>query len=70
MPALRDLRVPTLWLFGADDRSIPVRDSVANLEGLAKSGKPYQWKVYPGLGHQLSGQAWPDIATFVARWKD
>ena len=69
MPALRDIRVPTLWLLGSDDRSIPVRDTVANLEGLAKSGKPYQWKVYPGLGHSLSGQAWPDIAAFVGRWR-
>ncbi|HEX5214605.1 MAG TPA: alpha/beta hydrolase [Vicinamibacterales bacterium] len=69
VPALRDIRVPTLWLLGADDRSIPVRDTVVNLERLATSGKPYQWKVYPGLGHSLSGQAWPDIAAFVARWK-
>jgi len=69
MPALRAIRVPTLWLLGSDDRSIPVRDTVANLEGLAHSGKPYQWRVYPGLGHSLSGQAWPDIAAFVERWK-
>ena len=69
LPALREIRVPTLWLLGAEDRSIPVRDSVANLEGLARSGKPYQWKVYPGLGHQLSWQVWADIAGFVGRWK-
>jgi hypothetical protein len=39
LPALRKLRVPALFLFGAEDRLIPVERSAAAIRGiLAQSG--------------------------------
>jgi pimeloyl-ACP methyl ester carboxylesterase len=66
-PVLDRLHIPGLWLFGSDDRSIPVRTSVAVLESLTTNGRshPFSWHVYPGQGHSLFGY-WDD----VYRWLD
>lgn len=64
VPTLRAIDTPGLWLFGSDDRSIPERDSIANLKALAAQGKPFEWKEYPGLDHPLS----PGIWDAVERW--
>jgi hypothetical protein len=64
LPILRVVNTPALWLLGTDDRSIPERETVANLEALAAAGKPFEWKEYAGLDHPLS----PDIWTEVGRW--
>jgi uncharacterized protein len=50
-PTLERLDVPGLWLLGAQDRSIPTRETVAVLDELARAGRPYRWVVYPGYGH-------------------
>ena len=68
MPVLKSVRVPALWLLGEDDRSIPVRDTVVNLEALAAAGHPFEWRTYPGLGHSLSPRIWEDIGPWVGRW--
>jgi len=68
VPTLRAMNTPTLWLLGLDDRSIPVRDTVANLTALKAAGRPFEWRTYEGLGHSLGPQIWPDIATWVARF--
>jgi uncharacterized protein len=59
-PTLERLNVRALWLFGEDDRSIPVRNSVKILESLARAGRPFSWRVYPGQGHSLYG-FWDDV---------
>ena len=69
MPALEGIDTPTLWLLGEEDRSIPVRTSLANLEMLRAAGKPYEWRVYPGLGHNLSAFVWSDIISWADRFK-
>jgi hypothetical protein len=69
LPALRAIDTPALWLLGEDDRSIPVRTTVANLTALAAAGKPFQWRLYPGLGHSLGPPIWSDIETWVRRFK-
>jgi uncharacterized protein len=61
MPALQAIETPTLWIFGEEDRSIPVRTSVAKLAQLKGSGKPFEWHTYPGLGHNLGSVVWPDV---------
>jgi pimeloyl-ACP methyl ester carboxylesterase len=50
-PTLERLDVPGLWLLGAQDRSIPTRETVAILDELARAGRPYRWVVYPDAGH-------------------
>jgi uncharacterized protein len=69
MPALEAIGTPTLWLLGEEDRSIPVRTTVENLAGLRASGKPFEWRTYPGLGHNLSPSVWPDITAWAERFK-
>jgi pimeloyl-ACP methyl ester carboxylesterase len=68
MPVLEAIDTPALWLLGEDDRSIPVRTTVANLARLSASGKPFEWRTYPGLGHNLSQSVWTDIAAWTERF--
>ena len=65
-PVLQSLDVPGLWLLGAEDRSIPTPASVAILDQLIASGKPYSYIVYPGRGHNLP-PSWPDIEQWLAK---
>ena len=69
MPALEGNVAPALWLLGEEDRSIPVRTTLANLNTLKASGKPYESRVYPGLGHNLSSSVWTDVAAWAERFK-
>ena len=69
LPALQAIETPTLWLLGEEDRSIPVRTTVANLTTLSTSGKPFEWRTYPGLGHGLSSAVWADIDAWVRRFR-
>jgi pimeloyl-ACP methyl ester carboxylesterase len=72
-PHLLSLDVPGLWVLGADDRSIPTRETVAILADLAAGGKPYRWKVYENAGHSLTDARTgalvdflPDVLRFLA----
>jgi uncharacterized protein len=70
-PYLRRLDVPVLWLLGGRDREIPLRASLAILDGLARAGKDYNVKVYRGAGHGLfnvpptSPKALPDTLAWL-----
>ncbi len=67
-PTLARLGIPTLWLFGTDDRLVPTRDCVRILQGLRDAGAPVAWAIYPGAGHSLPGVGfWPDVDAFLAR---
>jgi pimeloyl-ACP methyl ester carboxylesterase len=47
------LDIPGLWLFGAEDNSIPTRKSVAVLDSLRRLGKHFQSATFPDAGHVL-----------------
>jgi hypothetical protein len=64
---LRVINTPTLWLFGVEDRSIPVRTSIERLQSLAASGKPFEWRTYPSVGHQLPFSIWKDVDPWLER---
>jgi pimeloyl-ACP methyl ester carboxylesterase len=51
--SLRQLTIPSLWLYGERDVSVPVGMSIERLEPLTASGKPFKYLVYPGSGHEL-----------------
>ncbi|HNB54687.1 MAG TPA: prolyl oligopeptidase family serine peptidase, partial [Anaerolineales bacterium] len=54
VPILATLPQPGLWLFGGVDQSIPVPESVVNLEALIVAGQGnFSYAVYPGLDHNL-----------------
>jgi pimeloyl-ACP methyl ester carboxylesterase len=64
-PVLESLNVPGLWLLGGEDRSIPTPATVAILDQLIASGRPYRYVVFPGVGHNLP-PSWPDIDPWLA----
>jgi dienelactone hydrolase len=66
-PVLERVSAPGLWILGAQDRSIPTRETVAILARLAAAGKPYRWTVHPGAGHSLAGV---DVAAEVLAYLD
>lgn len=52
--ALARLRVPGLWLFGGKDIQIPVHLSMEHLDSLKSQGKPYEYRLFPELGHNTA----------------
>ncbi len=70
LPTLSALTTPALWLLGLEDRSIPIPTTLANLQTLARAGRPFEWRTYEELGHDLSPQIWEDVASWVARFKN
>jgi hypothetical protein len=67
-PVLETLNVPGLWLLGGEDRSIPTPATVAILDQLIASGRPYAHVVFPGFGHNLGGAPyWPEIDRWLTK---
>ena len=66
-PTLERLDVPGLWLLGAQDRSIPTRETVAILDELSGAGRPYRWIVYPNAGHFIPPDDYLAEASAFAR---
>ena len=50
---IRDLEVPSLWLFAGDDSSAPTPWSVEVLERLRAEGAPIEYEVFPGIEHGM-----------------
>ena len=63
--ALRKLSMPGLWLFGGRDVNVPVQLSIERLQALAAAGKPFEYKLFPESGHELS---LPDAMTTTVEW--
>lgn len=51
---LATLSIPGLWLFGGKDIQAPVSLSMEHLDTLKAQGKPYQYKLFPDLGHNTA----------------
>ncbi len=67
VPILAALQVPTLWLLGGRDRSVPTSRSVANLEQLIAQGAPFELEIYPEGDHSLRH---PDSYRKFDYWED
>lgn len=63
-PLLRRLEVPTLWVFGEQDLSIPVAKSTTVLDSMRSvHDRPFAYVVYPDAGHLGFTERWPfDLA--------
>jgi uncharacterized protein len=48
---LAKLSIPGFWIFSDNDRSIPVDLSTEKLRKLQQGGHRYEYRVFPGLGH-------------------
>lgn len=63
-PLLRELSIPSLWLFGNADSSVPVTKSVAVPGSLVNHyNRPYRYVVFPEAEHLGFVMRWPfDLA--------
>jgi hypothetical protein len=50
--SLASLSIPGLWLFGGKDIQIPVNLCIEQLQTLKAQGKPYDYTLFPELGHR------------------
>jgi len=53
-PFLEQMDMPSLWLLGEMDESIPTPETVAVLDALIAQGRPFHYRVWPQVGHSLS----------------
>jgi dienelactone hydrolase len=65
VPLLAQLRVPTLWLLGERDDSIPIRQTQQNLARAIAAGAPITVRTFPGADHALTVAGRP-----VPYWDD
>jgi pimeloyl-ACP methyl ester carboxylesterase len=53
VPTVASLDIPSLWLFGEDDSSMPTQWSVNELEELRRQGRPVEYEIYPLAEHGI-----------------
>ena len=57
---LAGLSIPTFWIFGSEDTSVPVTKSLAVLDGLrAPSHSAATYRVFAGADHLIVIEQWP-----------
>lgn len=67
LPTLESLDIPSLWLYGAMDRSIPTRVDTLSMRRLQGMGKSYDFIMYPFARHDLRDTR---TGQFVSLWSD
>ena len=67
--SLSALSVPGLWLFGEKDIQVPVKMCVEQLNVLKAQGKPFEYVLFPSLGHNTNKMEPLDIATHWIKQK-
>lgn len=60
---LNALSTPGLWLFGEKDIQIPVKMCIEDLNALKIKGKPFEYVLFPSLGHNTNKTEPISIAT-------
>jgi dienelactone hydrolase len=53
MPVLRQLKVPQLWILGADDIDAPIGETMRRLRALRREGRPIDVVIYPRAEHGM-----------------
>ncbi|RYJ39978.1 Alpha/beta hydrolase [Flavobacterium anhuiense] len=68
---LSKLSIPGFWIFGGKDIQVPVKLSIEYLDKLKSTGKPYEYKLFPDLGHNTafskSEEPMKDAVTWIKR---
>jgi hypothetical protein len=69
-PHLEELNVPGLWFLGAQDRSIPTRETIAILSELRTAGHAYRWTLFDAYGHFIPQDEYvSEAAAFAAGFR-
>ena len=66
--ALSTCSVPGLWIFGGKDVQIPVGLSIERLDTLKAAGKPYEYRLFPELGHNTAFPKSQEPVNFAMQW--
>jgi|SRR6266851_126124 len=76
IPFIRQMRIPSVWIFGGQDDSVPVDLSVEALKALQKEGYPFELSWFPMANHPMwettdwSRQYAPLIHRYVPQYFD
>jgi dipeptidyl aminopeptidase/acylaminoacyl peptidase len=76
IPFIRQMRIPSVWIFGGNDDSVPVDESIEALQALRKEGYPFELAWFPSGNHQMwettdwSRQYAPLIHRYVPQYFD
>ena len=54
VPVVSELDVPSLWIFGGDDHSMPTEWSIEKLMELNREAAPVEILIYPNAGHGIT----------------
>ena len=65
--SLSDLSIPGLWIFGAQDGSIPVDLSIDRLQRLINQGFAYEYILVPGVGHNSISETFEEVRGWMER---
>jgi dipeptidyl aminopeptidase/acylaminoacyl peptidase len=69
-PHLEGLNVPGLWFLGAQDRSIPTRETITILSELRTTGHAYRWHLFDPYGHFIPQDEYvSEAAAFAAGFR-
>lgn len=52
--SLKTLSIPGLWVFGEKDIQIPVKMCIEHLNSLKLENKPFEYVLFPSLGHNTN----------------
>ena len=52
--SLKNLSIPSLWIFGEKDIQIPVKMCIEQLNTLKLKNKPFEYVLFPSLGHNTN----------------
>ena len=68
LDALNLLTIPGLWIYGGRDVQAPVGLSTERLALLKVKGKPYEYRLYPQLGHNTGFSKSKEPVNFAIEW--
>jgi uncharacterized protein len=66
--SLNTLSIPGLWLFGEQDIQIPVKLCIEQLNTFKIQGKPFEYTLFPLLGHNTSSSDISEPFAISVRW--
>lgn len=66
--SLDTLSIPGLWLFGEKDIQIPVKLCIEQLNTLKAQGKPFEYTLFPKLGHNTSSATITETVAISIQW--
>ena len=66
--SLSAVSIPGLWLFGEKDIQIPVKLCIEQLNTFKVQGKPFEYTLFPTLGHNTSSTETTEPVNISIQW--